>query len=127
MMTEVGLILVAHGARDARWAAPFEAVAARARAAWPGAQVRLAYLEFMSPGLAEACASLAQAGCTRVEVLPMFLGAGGHVRHDLPRRLDALREAQPRVHYRLHPAVGEIESVVTAMAAAAVGLLDPAS
>jgi sirohydrochlorin ferrochelatase len=37
-----GLILFAHGARDPRWAAPFEAVAARVRAparrgacAWP--------------------------------------------------------------------------------------------
>jgi sirohydrochlorin cobaltochelatase len=31
-----GLILFAHGARDPRWAEPFEAVAARCRAQRPG-------------------------------------------------------------------------------------------
>ena len=44
-----GLILFAHGARDAAWAAPFEAVAARARAQRPAWLVALAYLELMAP------------------------------------------------------------------------------
>jgi sirohydrochlorin cobaltochelatase len=70
-----GLILFAHGARDPRWALPFEAVAARVRAARPGVPVRLAYLEFMAPSLPDAGAELARAGCTRIEVVPMFLGA----------------------------------------------------
>ena len=56
-----GLILFAHGARDSRWAAPFEAVAARVRAAAPGAEVRLAYLELMTPSLPEAGAALSPA------------------------------------------------------------------
>jgi len=46
-----GLILFAHGARDPRWALPFEAVAARVRAQRPGVPVRLAFLEFMAPTL----------------------------------------------------------------------------
>ena len=49
-----GLLLFAHGARDPRWAAPFEAVAAAVRGARPGTPVQLAYLEFMSPTLLEA-------------------------------------------------------------------------
>ena len=44
-------ILFAHCARAARWAGPFEAVAAQVRAQAPGAAVRLAYLEFMAPTL----------------------------------------------------------------------------
>jgi sirohydrochlorin cobaltochelatase len=119
----LGLILFAHGARDPRWAAPFEAVAQRVRAARPGAAVRLAYLEFMTPTLGEAGAELAAAGCRSVQVLPMFLGAGGHVRRDLPLLVDALRAAHPAVCFTLHGAVGELDTVADAMAAAAVGTL----
>jgi sirohydrochlorin cobaltochelatase len=118
-----GLILFAHGARDPRWAAPFEAVAARLRATHPAVAVRLAFLEFMTPSLAEAGAQLAAAGCDSVAVLPMFLGAGGHVRKDLPLLLDALRAAHPGVAFTLHAAIGEIDSVVAAMADAAAALL----
>ena len=122
-MTTPGLILFAHGARDPRWAAPFEAVAARVRGARPGLVVRLAFLEFMSPSLAEAGEQLAAAGCTQVAVLPLFLGAGGHVRKDLPLLLDALRAAHPGTAFTLHPAIGEIDSVVAAMADAALAAL----
>ena len=121
--SEAGLLLFAHGARDARWALPFEAVAERVRAARPGTPVCLAFLEFMSPGLAEGGARLVAQGCRRVEVMPLFLGAGGHVRKDLPVLMDALRAAHPGVHFGLHPAVGEVESVVGAMAAAALATL----
>ncbi|MDP3222442.1 MAG: CbiX/SirB N-terminal domain-containing protein, partial [Rubrivivax sp.] len=115
-----GLILFAHGARDPRWAAPFEAVAAQVREQRPGVPVRLAFLEFMAPTLPEAGAELAAAGCTHLRVLPMFLGAGGHVRKDLPLLIDGLRAAHPGLQVSLQPAVGEIDSVTRAMAAAAV-------
>jgi sirohydrochlorin cobaltochelatase len=118
-----GLILFAHGARDPRWAAPFEAVAVRLRTSHPGVAVRLAFLEFMAPSLGEAGAQLASAGCDAVAVLPMFLGAGGHVRKDLPLLLDAMRTAHPGVSFTLHAAIGEIDSVVAAMADAAAALI----
>ncbi len=122
---KAGLILFAHGARDPAWAAPFEAVAAQVRRAQPAAEVRLAFLELMSPSLPEAGASLAAAGCTQVAVLPLFLGAGGHVRKDLPRLVDALRAAHPGLTFELHGAVGENPAVVAAMAEAAARMLQP--
>lgn len=115
-----GLLLFAHGARDPRWALPFEAVLARAVAARPDWQVALAFLEFMAPDLPTAGAALAEAGCTRVDVVPLFLGAGGHVRKDLPLLLDALAAGYPAVLWRLQPAIGEVEHVIDAIAAAAV-------
>jgi len=122
-----GLILFAHGARDPRWAAPFEAVAAGIRAARPALVVRLAFLEFMQPGLLEAGSALAQQGATRIDIVPMFLGAGGHVRQDLPALVDALRAAWPGVAVTLHPAIGEIDAVTAAMAAAIVTTVMPPS
>ncbi len=121
-----GLILFAHGARDPRWAAPFEAIAERVRAARPQALVRLAYLELMAPSLPEAGAELARQ-CARVQVLPLFLGAGGHVRQDLPRLLDALRAAHPGTPFELHPPVGEHGPVLAAIAAAAAATLGGAA
>jgi len=118
-----GLILFAHGARDPRWAIPFEAVAQRVRVLRPGVPVRLAYLEFIAPDLPGAGAELAAAGCTHIEVVHMFLGAGGHVRKDLPRLLDTVRDAHPGLQVRLHTAVGEIDGVMAAMAEAAVATL----
>ena len=113
-----GTILFAHGARDPRWSAPFEAVAEALRAAAPALPVRLAFLDFMAPTLPEAADALVAAGCTRIVVVPMFLGAGGHVRQDLPRLRDALRAAHPAVDFELAGAIGEQPEVLAAMAAA---------
>jgi len=55
-------------------------------------------------------------------VLPLFLGAGGHVRKDLPQKLQALQAAWPAVNWRLQPAVGESPLLVAAMAQIAAGL-----
>ena len=118
-----GLLLFAHGARDPRWAEPFEAVAARARQHQPAWVVQLAFLEFMSPTLVTAGHAMAAAGCERIDVLPLFLGAGGHVRKDLPVLLDELRAAHPAIRWRLQRAVGEQPSVIDAMAHAAVAHL----
>ena len=118
-----GLILFAHGARDPRWAAPFDAVAAEVRARHDTLALRVAYLEHLPPGLGEAAADLVAAGCTRVDVLPMFLGAGGHVRRDLPRLLDELRALHPGVVFESHRAIGEVPAVTTAMAAVALEIV----
>ena len=127
MNTLQGLILFAHGARDARWSEPFAEVATRIQTLRPELVVRLAFLEFMAPTLAEAGAELAAAGCTKITVLPMFLGVGGHVRRDLPQMLDAMRLATPNCQIDVTAAIGEQDSVMQAMALAAIELLAKAS
>ena len=114
------VILFAHGARDARWAEPFEAIATRVRQADPGRPVELAFLELMPPDLAEAAQRAAAAGATRIDVVPLFLGAGGHLRQDLPPLVDRLRQAHPGLDIRLHEAIGENEAVIAAIAEAAL-------
>jgi sirohydrochlorin cobaltochelatase len=124
-----GIVLLAHGARDPAWATPFEAVARRVRAGAPGAHVRLAFLELMAPGLEQAADELAALGCTRIEIVPVFLGMGGHVRRDVPAQVDSLRSAHPAVAWTLHDALGEAPRVIAALADTALALagLAPAS
>ena len=121
-----GLLLFAHGARDPNWARPFEAVAERVRTAAPSTPVALGVLEFMTPTLAEAAQQLIGAGCDSVHVVPLFLGAGGHVRKDLPDLLARFALLHPRVKFQVHPAIGEADAVVEAMARAALTLCDSA-
>jgi len=111
-----GILLFAHGARDPAWAQPFEKVEAGLRAARPDLEVRLAFLELMAPTLAEAAAQLVAAGCQWIDVVPLFLGTGGHVRRDLPTLLDQLRAQHgPLVNWNLQPPVGEAAGVIQAM------------
>ena len=115
-----GVLLFAHGARDPRWADPFHAMAEQMRAASPATPVALGFLEFMEPGLRGAGDRLVEAGCTSVDVVPLFLGAGGHVRKDVPALLADLRAAHPQVEWTLRSAIGERPEVVAAMAQAAL-------
>ena len=68
-----GLILFAHGARDARWREPFDRLAALVTQHHPG-PVSLAFLEAMSPDLTQAAIALAAAGAERITIVPLFLG-----------------------------------------------------
>jgi len=119
-----GLLLFAHGARDPGWARPFEDIARRVGVLAPSLRVELAYLEFMPPVLAEAGRRLAAAGCDRVAVVPLFLGAGGHVRKDLPALVEALILEHPQIRWHLHSAIGEAGSVLQAMALAALEMVN---
>jgi sirohydrochlorin cobaltochelatase len=121
-MTIRGLVLLAHGARDPSWATPFEAVAQRVRTKAPDAIVRLAFLELMTPDLQAVGYELSDLGCTRVDVVPLFLGAGGHVRRDVPLQVEKLRASHAGVAWTLHDAVGETARVIAALADAAIDL-----
>ena len=122
--TNTGLLLFAHGARDPQWARPFEAVAARCRTERGADRVALAFLEFMTPDLVAGGSALVAAGCTAVAVVPLFLGAGGHVRKDIPVLMARLQAEHPAVRFMLRPAIGEAAAVIDAMAAVALTAAD---
>ena len=123
-MNKRALILFAHGARDPRWAEPFQRLQALIRAASPELRVELAFLELMSPRLPEIAQTLAADGMENVTIVPVFLGQGGHVRRDLPEIIDGLKAAHPHVQFRVATAVGEDDSVLAAMAAYCLQTLD---
>lgn len=118
-----GILLFAHGARDPAWATPFRTIADHMREASGGRPVALAFLELMTPGLEAGVADLVAQGCTAVTVVPLFLGAGGHVRRDLPLLLEAARAQHPGVAITSTAAIGELDAVTRAIARAALSLL----
>ncbi len=112
----LGLVLFAHGARDARWGEPFERLLRRVRSLRPEMECRLAYLEIMKPDLDEAAGELVALGCAEIRVVPVFLGEGGHVRRDLPTLIENLRSKYPGTFVAQLPAAGEDPDVLEAIA-----------
>jgi sirohydrochlorin cobaltochelatase len=111
-----GIVLLAHGSRDARWREPVEAVARRVAERAPAALVRCAYLELSQPDLRSAMAELVDGGVGSVRVVPLFFGMGKHLREDLPGLLDELRALHPQVPVELARAVGEEPEVLDLLA-----------
>jgi len=109
------IILFGHGARDPRWRESFDRLATLWSAQHAGTPVELAFLEMMQPSLDEAVAALGAQGATKITVVPVFFGQGGHLRNDFPVLLDSCREKFPQITLITTPAVGEDLSVLQAI------------
>jgi sirohydrochlorin cobaltochelatase len=120
MSVTTGLVLYVHGARDPRWAQPFHRLRGKVAARAPRSRVVVAFLEHLEPSLAQATAAMAAEGVTRIRVVPLFFGRGGHLREDFPRQLAAARATAPAVEFDVTEAAGENEAVMDALAAFAV-------
>ena len=113
---KAALVLFAHGAREAAWAAPFRAIRDKVARSRPDLTVELAFLELMTPALEECIARLAAGGHDRVTVAPLFLGMGGHLKHDLPRLLEGARARHPALEIVALPPIGEADALLEAIA-----------
>jgi sirohydrochlorin cobaltochelatase len=117
---KTALILFAHGARDPEWANPMRRVQAAVRDRTNGVPVELAFLEFMTPTLPECVTQLIAQGADKLVILPMFIARGGHLKKELPEMMEVLRCTYPNVEFSLGGAIGEHDTVVQAMASAAL-------
>jgi sirohydrochlorin cobaltochelatase len=115
-MGRTGLALLAHGARDARWSEPLERLRDRLMERAPAVAVQLAFLEHLQPDLAGAIERLVRDGCDAITVVPVFLGQGGHVRRDVPERIDDVRRRFPATDIRMARAIGDDAGVIDALA-----------
>lgn len=115
-------VLFCHGSRSPDWRAPFEQLAGDYRRRFPDQRVRLAFLELMSPDLAQVLAEEAAAGTTAVRIMPLFLAPGAHTRRDLPALVDQARRHWPQLQISVGPTMLESaalrQALVTALGAA---------
>lgn len=123
-MNQKALVLFAHGARAASWALPFQRLQGILREQLTDTHVELAFLELMEPSLPVVVAQLVEQGCTKLSVVPIFLGQGGHVLRDLPPMVDELRTTYPTLTLSVAAAVGESQAVLEAIAAYCCDTLD---
>jgi len=109
-----GIILFGHGSREPEWAQPLESIARELSGQFV---VELAYLERMKPTLDEAVDSAVAKGARRVRIVPVFLGAGGHIKEDLPKLAEAARARHAGIEIVLETAIGERPEITDAIAA----------
>jgi sirohydrochlorin cobaltochelatase len=114
-MNDVCLILLAHGSPDPRWRAPFETLAEAVGREQGGSRVKLAYMEFSAPTLADAARQARQEGFTVLRILPLFMAAGAHVDRNIPALADALKKDFPELTVEILSAAGEHPRVRAAL------------
>lgn len=121
---KIGLILFAHGSPDARWRAPFEALARELQAIHGVPAVQLAFMEFASPSLEEAAVTALAAGFRHLRLLPLFMAGGGHVGRDIPRMASTVESRHPELQLEILPPAGEdprVQSALREIAGASLG------
>ena len=120
-MANRAVILFAHGARNADWARPFQQLVAELGERLPGERIVLAFLELMRPSLPDCASALYADGVRMLRVVPVFLGAGGHLREDLPRLVAELKGRYKDLQITVEPPIGEQPAVISAIAKAIAG------
>lgn len=101
------LLLLAHGSRDPLWPKAVEAVAQNVQASMAAGTVLCAYIEHTQPNFADAVASMFAAGHRRIEVLPVFIGAGRHVREDVQSLVQQALAQHPGLVLAVRPFLGD--------------------
>ena len=110
-----GIILFAHGARDPNWARPVDRLKRMLGERMPEALIESAFLEHMAPTLEDAADGLISRGATELSIVPVFVAQGGHLREDLPKRVEALAIKHPKVPVRIAPPIGEVDTILSAI------------
>jgi len=110
------IVLFAHGARDPSWAEPFHKIVEHLRQKQPATRVELAFLECMDPPLESAVERLVEEGAGYITVVPLFLARGGHLKEDLPKMVQDIRQRHPSLRLHVSEAVGDSEELTSAMA-----------
>ena len=65
-----------------------------------------AYMEIQSPSLLEAIPSIIDDGYDDIEVLPLFILAGKHVRKDIPEQIEDSQKNFPEIKISLQEHIG---------------------
>ncbi len=122
-----GIVLLAHGSRDRQWVVPFETLRGMVLDRLPQSAVALAYLEHSVPDFVTAVDQLVARGATLINVVPLFLGPGGHVRRDVPQLVQDAMARHSEVQFALQLPIGDAPTVLDAIADYAASTPQPPS
>lgn len=98
------LIIAGHGTRDPQGAAAAFALVELVRELLPGVRVSAGFVELTQPTIEESLSEALAEGATSAVVVPLMIGAGGHVQADIPEAIAAGRRehGQATVVYTRH-------------------------
>lgn len=109
-----GILLVGHGSRDAGGEEEIRALGRLVAAARPDLLVETGFLEMSAPSADEALGRLVARQPARVGVVPLMLGAAGHVKSDVPAIVLEGRAAYPELPFSYGRPLGADYGLVAA-------------
>lgn len=123
------LVIAAHGTRDPAGQLVAHALTARVAALLPDVDVSVGFIELTQPTIPEALASALtrrhdpadknaddkQAADKHVVVVPLMLGTGTHVRHDIPDFIDEVAAEFPDARIDYAPHLGPAPALMRAV------------
>lgn len=109
-----GVLLLAHGSRREEANDEIRSMARLIQARDPGGTYEVAYLSFGTPGISDGIENLVTQGIETIIIMPLFLGTGNHITHDIPEEIGRQKKRFPGVefmmaqHLACHPAIVDI-------------------
>lgn len=86
-----GLLIIAHGSRSPQWNEPVLAQEKKVLEILgpdnPFAEVKMVFMEFAEPNVADGITELEQAGCDRIVAVPLLIAPSSHAQWDVPALL----------------------------------------
>ncbi len=108
------ILLVGHGSREPSGNTEIEQFAAEWRKRRPDDRIEVCFIEFADITL-DAGLSNAAKGSKRVIVVPLILGAAGHVKMEIPHHIAHAREHHPDVEFIMAKHLGAGTKVLQAL------------
>ena len=108
------ILLVGHGSREPSGNKEIEQFAAEWRKRRPDDRIEVCFIEFADVTL-DAGLSNAAKGSKRVIVVPLILGAAGHVKMEIPHHIAHAREHHPDVEFIMAKHLGAGTKVLQAL------------
>ncbi len=100
------VLLLAHGSRCFESLAQVRAIAAAVARREPERRVTTGFLQLSPPEATDAVASLVEAGCKTITVVPLLLLRATHSRVDVPGIVEAAQVRHPFVEFSLTKGLG---------------------
>jgi len=115
MVQKKALILIAHGSRVAKTQEEMDRYVSSLSKQLPQVLVRGAYMEIQSPDLAQTMREIIEAGAQSIQVLPLFIFEGRHMRQDIPAQVEQCRVSFPDQMIELLPYIGGTSFFIEAL------------
>jgi sirohydrochlorin ferrochelatase len=101
-----GVLVLAHGSREHKTQATFNAIVDMARKK-VDVMVETAYMEFSEKNIAAGLSALVAKGVTEIKVVPYFLFQGMHIRKDVPGEIAQFLQKHHGVTVTIGQTLGE--------------------
>ncbi|MFP7296621.1 sirohydrochlorin chelatase [Neobacillus niacini] len=110
------ILYIGHGTRSKKGAVEIRSFIEKVKARIDAPIQELSFLELTEPLIEEGFEKCVLQGATEIDVVPLFLLAAGHIKHDIPLALSPLLDRYPTIPVEIKNPFGVQEVILDAVA-----------